>query len=118
MLKRLYRNLRHKWYDWRQYRSNIKYYKEFLKMDTPYDNASIYTVLRLKLHKTADHYSSGLLMPYVNFEDDHQTIIRALFLARDIEQVLDNQYSADPVEFANNNEELFNLLKECYHWWD
>ena len=115
---RIWQNIRHKWYNWRQYRNNIKFYKKFLKSDAAYDNISIYTFLTLKLQQTASHYGEGLFMPYEDWKEDYVLIERALFLSENLHHMLENDFVADLDIFIQQNNELFDILKNCHRWWD
>lgn len=110
--------IKDKWHDWRQYRNNIKYYKKFLKSDVFYDNASVYLFLELKLQRTATHYRSDSFEPYDNSDADLELVERAWYLAGLLHKVLEEQLPSTIPAFHSNNDELFDILKNCHKWWD
>lgn len=111
--------IKYKYYDFKAFFSNIKWYKRFLWEDRKWENDSILTFLRLKLQKTVEYYNKGLDLPYVGWEEDKEKIQHAYNLIVKIDNGItdiENELTAGEVQELQN--ELFDILKQCRNWWD
>ena len=115
----IWRRLKWKLYDIKNFFYNIWWYRKFLITDRKWENDSIITVLKLRLQKTVEYYNQGLDLPYVGWEEDRITITRAYHLAQQIDLSNTNvEQELTMPELEKLHNEFFNLLKQYRQWWD